>query len=294
MRSREARGALSHLMPIGDEALQAMGAQTLYQLLHRHAHPHVYQVTDALNERLEATELKGLYTGDIRLPFPSIQIFAPKSISLQVYNEQSKFHRFHSVYVTEAMAPKGREWRILSVGVAKGRCPTGDPDDAIHFFNLPLPEGMTLDDAIVAENEVLEDYLRYACLSDENLKAWRNEWRRIFRWVLNVVMYATSSDVRSLFSPEVEEVRRTLKRRKKGEKRTRAQAQWRQLGNRIILGHDLEPIPRDRSRKQQLISGHFKNQACGVRWQDHKRIFIEPHYRNVDADEVSTTTQTRL
>ncbi len=280
----------------------AVTAQQIYHFAARHKYQRVYQVTDGLGQRLEATDLHGLRGADVRLPHPAIQILLPQSTTLQFHNHLTGLHRLHSVYLIEhpGNAENHRVWRMLLVGVAKGRdmrsTATKEPDDALLFFDIDFLDDEPIEESIAREQRKLADYVTKApWLSADVKKSYCDgTWIRIFNYLRNVVLYTTASDVRSILAPEVEALKTKFQRTKKARTDPKLAARWRSLGRRVILGHDMEPLERNYAHKQVLVSGHFRNQPCGPQHSQLKRIFIQPYWRNLDAEEASITTQTRL
>jgi hypothetical protein len=276
----------------------AVTAQQLYHFAARHRYQRVYQVTDNLGQRLEATDLRGLRGADMRLPHPAIQIFLPQSTTLQFHNHLTGLHRLHSVYLIEhyGNAENHRVWRMLLVGVAKGRdmAETKEPDDALLFFDLDFFDDEPIEEAVARERQKLADYVAKASWLSADIKRSYQDgtWIRIFNYIRNVVLYTTASDVRSILAPEVAALKARMQR-KKSRNDPQLAARWRSLGRRVILGHDMEPLERSYTHRQVLVSGHFRNQPCGPQRSQRKRIFLEPYWRNLDAEE-APITQTRL
>lgn len=274
-----------------------------------------FEVAPGLAELMRHTELQGLVGSDLHLPYRSLYIHVPTESGLRVWNDQTEWHRLAGVYlavedghdsgpgaVTGLDGLPGRtlrtmivgEWQMLDVlpGLAV-------PDDALLYWSMPLVDDWPLDQCIRMHKDHARDY-------QGRLPAayWRmnEEWDAIFTWLVNVVMYATNWQARAElrhFDPRAEASRRRMNKAKNPKRRKAHAAELSSMDQRryTILGRGL-PLLSDRKakgtgtplNKRVMVSGHWRNQACGPRWSERRWILIEPHWRGPeDMDESGTT-----
>lgn len=264
----------------------------------------VYEVSPGLASRASKTELRGVTTDLLlapsTMPYRSIYLLVPPEAGLEVENIDSGTHPVEGIYVTTDRMPDGTPgWRLMVVGVPKRNV----FDDALFHFIIPLPPGLSLDEAIAREvgraGSHGRDYFNAAelkCL--EVMPA-------LFRWAMNVVLYATSADARRTDVWNHDNAERLLenaKKHPKGPKRERAKEQLRaaNLRRRVYLGAGI-PVLADEGPAspgqgahakaslivRTLVQGHWRNQAHGPAHALRKLIWISPFWRGPDDGEVS-------
>jgi hypothetical protein len=181
-------------MPITPNEL-SFRTTLMYHLSAHISSPYEYEVEDNLAEALQETELRGLTTDDLKLPYDSIHIKVPKSLNFKVYNTESGWHDLESLYIVEDPLYTMdntiiRAWRFLLIGSVKGyvKLKNGDEyaDDAVSFFRVPLKSGMSVDEAM--------NTLDYHIEENNNMHNMKIVWKDPFKWVMNAVMYATNVD----------------------------------------------------------------------------------------------------
>ena len=118
-----------------------------HEAVHRHYGRKVYEVDLGLAERLAQTELRGLSTDDLKLPFKSIYVQIPTSADLKVANVESGEHIIEGAYVAEVTGDTEPRWAILLWEPPKKDAQTVY-DDALFCFSVALPPGMDLDAAL--------------------------------------------------------------------------------------------------------------------------------------------------
>jgi hypothetical protein len=244
---------------------------------------HIFEIAPGLAERLRHTELRALQTEDLQLPYPSLYLIVPDSADLYVHNESTGVHRLRGVYVTEDTAGDPRrlylvtigEWTIMDSGI---------PDDAVAHLSLWLRPGRTLDECladVVQENR-----------GSEHMRRMGEEWPRLVHWVMNVLLYSTSSEVRltpEYMDPQARRLRDRVNRAPKGsQKQKKAQQELNRVDSRrkIVVGANIARLsPQERgvlgSRRLMarfLRMGHWRQQACGPRRSERRRTWIAPHW----------------
>lgn len=311
----------SYLM--GTSTPNAMEVMTIlvtefHLLCHERAGKRVYDVTPALAEKLDNTELRGLNTDDLKLPFESIYLATPAASGLRVWNRETGWHRCIGIYVTEdkhtplydvkvrsgimaAGVQKDvvRSWRLLVCGEPKADDPRyvgiEGGNDALSFFHVFMPDGATLDEAIdLTSAEMKRD--------EEELKiTWdqEKEWRRLFRWAMNAILYATWTEPGEhwIANKEARQLWERIQKLPKGSTK-KGDLQRRLAGldqrRRIVLGRNVRPTEaapdigtRGPIVVRTRVSGHWRNQPHGPGRELRKLIWIEPFWRGPDDGVVS-------
>lgn len=239
---------------------------------HRRAGEKVYEVSPGLADRLAKTELRGLRTPDLKLPFKNIYLQVPAEAGLSIPNPVTGDHEVEGIYVTDT--PMG--WHLLAVGVSKA----DELDDALFHFLMRLP-----DDTAVPDLE-FPDHPSTAGL---------------FRFAMNATVYATK-----LPNAQIDELAgnrdfRLLEARMSklppGKKKDRLKGQLRGVPaqRRIYLGRDVRKTgveegtstPGTAPSVATLVRGHWRNQPYGPRHTLRRLTWIQPFWRNVDAEELS-------
>lgn len=241
-----------------------------------------YEISGALAKQLFDTELRGVYTDEVRLPFPSIYIDLPSTEDLTIYNTMTGIHQLCGAYVTEDTSGDVPTLRIYAIGAPKG-VRDGLPDDATLYYNLKMVPGTLAEEAFQrTEAEATHTGVL------KNIEG--THWRTIYSWVLNVILYLTwgepgehwmaNKDARLLWE--------RIKKAPKGSKKRKAlHDRFRKLDpqNRIVLGRGIKyERPEGHKPGQKIastfrVSGHWKRQRYGKGRQEEKRIFIEPYWK---------------
>lgn len=282
---------------------------TYHMLSHERAGKRAYEVSPALGEQLQHTELRGLLTDDLRLPYENILIQVPESLGIEVWNKDTGWHRLRDVYVTEEDYVGNEEmgisrgWRIMLCGASK----SGDiGDDALSHFWITLPEGKKLDEQL----DILEKNMRSEDVSGETFGPMQERWRAIFEWIMNVVLYATWSDPgeRIMRNRDARQLwNRIQKMPTNKPKRKELLHNFQNMNpqRRIVLGgnvriqrHEGEEGAQDSGTNgggraggplwvRTRVSGHWRNQPHGPGKTLRKLIFIAPFWRGPEDAPVS-------
>lgn len=244
----------------------------------------VYEVSTNLRLMLENTHLKGLSTDQLRLPHPAIYLTLPPIYD--VFNNSTGIHRSEGVYVVEDDERSPRTWRLILVGKHNENSEHFD-DDALYHWTVTLPDDSTVEDAIRESVDVVEE-VRQGGTGEREIEVqgksitavtanpegyqrqiahfdfMKGTLVKLFRYVMNMVLYATHPDADVTFMDANLEYRRLRNRlhklpknksRKKGKrkhirKRLKELAPYQQP--RIVLGRT---IILDRHFKENLLSG---------------------------------------
>jgi len=281
-----------------------------------------YVVRPDLRWALENTELKGFPSDNLRLPFPAIYVDVENLV--EVFNPQTGMHKSLGVYITEDLARTPRAWRILVIGKGKEESELGaEFDDALYHFQLMFPEGSTVDEAVqytfnfltkdkqVREVEVEFDgrkiLVSNGYISEENQEQFVMMWDRLlrlFKYVMNVVIYSTTQDADVQFrtvSPEYNalreramkaagEKRRALFDRLKGMDSQQAFV----LGGNVIIDRTPKTAQEEvdgehRTQKvRSLVSGHFRLYHVGQGRTESVNKWIAPFWRGPEHAPLTT------
>jgi hypothetical protein len=272
-------------------------------LIHEHAGKKVYEVSPGLAERLRHTELRGINSDDLRMPYASIYVMIPKSESnnLRLYNEETGWHQLEGFYLTEDPVGEDpskpvRTWRFLFVGTAHDG--TNAFDDALFHFSIELPENTPISDILSNEQRVVDDS---TLIIDQKARdIFRTEWKGLFNWAMNVVMYSTWPDVEVehfMANDEARALWNRISKLPKGRKKDDLKDRFKKLipQNRIRLGRSITLwSPEENSsesinvrRVRTLVSGFWMRQAYGEGRSFRRWRYQPPYWRNRDSSEES-------
>lgn len=298
-------------MPVGEllSNLRSRWAHALFEMTGRRA----YEVAPALAERLILTDLadrsgEPVLTDHLRLPYsPIIYIEVPPNTGFEipaysVQRKQEEQYPVTGIYLVDEQIDvldehgyKGRSWNVLLWGASNS---ADTADDALFFFNVFLPEGKSLYEALDLTDKYIRDQTTVSNADWFNSKGTgvfaRNYWRKIFEWAMNVVLYATwpHADVLDIERNDRRDaLLAEMKRYGKGSsQRTKLSEKLRDLESDrvIVLGGRLAPMRRSsggvegsgRSLEfRQVVQGHWKMQAYGKGRVERRLTFIEPYER---------------
>jgi len=282
------------------------GGQMIYQMAaHDLCGKRVYEVSPGLADKLMATEVRGLQTNDLRLPFESIYITAPRVTSLQIFNGDTGWHRVEGIYITEDHDDDGtRMWRFMVSGEAKPLKIQGvDFDnDALVYWRMRLPDDLDLQDAIEATtNHMIESLVVHKTTFKEMVPVWTE----IFRYCMAVILYSTWPDCDREDVAVNREFRQLYQRigklPAKSKKRAALQRKLQAIEprRRTVLGGSIT-IDRSRPGSEdstgrgrplevlQRVAGHFKMVAHGPGRAQRRPHFVEPYYRGPEDGPLGT------
>ena len=288
-----------------DQVSINIGGQMAYQMAcHEIYGKRVYLVTRELAELLLHTELKGLVTEDLRLPERSIYIQVPPDTNLRVHNVETGWHKLVGIYITEDIVNYSnvRCWRFLAVGQEKEPTDKYMSNDALVFWRVDLPKDTKLNTVLKQANQHMRvDTVEY----DSPFKSMWDEWIIIFRFAMNVIIYATWPDCKReniMANPEARKLwARVQKHPFKSSKRSKAQLAFSKeipmrrtvLDRPTIINRSIEDTSSEGGGFGQplltrvRVHGHWKRQAVGKGRSERKLIWIEPHWRGPLDGEIS-------
>lgn len=276
--------------------------QTWTHLIHEHSGKKVYEITPGLAERLRHTELRGLKTEDLRLPYKSIYVSIPQfdKTSLRLYNEDTGWHNLEGFFLTEDLVGNNpskpvRTWRFMFCGPSHDN---SQPfDDALFHFSVELPDDHDLNDVLAKEQERVNSHIP---LGDESRDIFRTEWRKLFDWALNVIMYMTWPDIEVdhwMANDEARALWNRISKLPKGKKKEELKSRFKSLEPmyRIRLGRNVPLWSSDEPHEvndkvrlvKTLVSGFWMRQAYGEGRSLRRWRYQPPYWRNKDALEES-------
>lgn len=273
---------------------------------HARAGRHGYEVASGLAERLRHTLLKGLTSDDLRLPHPAICIRVPAQASLSMQGPDGEYQVMEA-YVVEHAAAEDRHWRVL----INAELP-GTDRFMRHQYELPLPPGGELAASIAAADEGVRSTPMSDDRDEEGVLLFEHtderdastRFRATFRWLMNVVIYATNDgERRELYrSREAAQLRARMLKLPKGKKREELKQRLRGMDIRktILLGPSVPLMDAGPGAGgqpltvRQRVQGHWRHQAHGAGRASRKLIWVEPYWRGPDDGVLPVKTKHRL
>lgn len=155
-------------------------------------------------------------------------------------------------------------------------------------FSIPLPDGALADDV-------------FALIPKEILG-----WTEVFKWAMNVVIYATwpDADVEHVIAnKEARQLWERMERQPKGKKRDELRERFKTMNpmRRTYLGrHVTRWTPQERGQDSEgqpllhrvRVVGHWQRYHVGEGRKDLKWNWIEPYWKgDIDAPLSETTTR---
>lgn len=278
-----------------------------------------YTLTPKLTEALRATKLNKYPADLLRSPHAGIYIEFPQKAFFSVANADAITPSetgyvtlpVEGVYILEDDAVEHmRLWRIIIVSQYTEKPAT---NVQVNHFYIPLVDGISVDECLSISTEMMKGQKelpvvvkgsnRITSIGGNHGISWDKKVIdcavEIFKFVMNVVIYLTHSDADATFvhiSPEYANFKERMLKAQ-GKKREELKQRMRGLnpGVRILLGKDYVIKRWDGDAKvageatgrhitvRTLVSGHWRNQACGIGSLDRKTIWIEPHWRGPEA-----------
>jgi hypothetical protein len=253
----------------------------------------VLQPTPALIERLQHTEIRGIRAESVRMPYPSCAITLPAN-TLRMWSESDgRWVDLRQIYVVEDTPLHAhRTLHVVAVGTWT-YLNSNVYDDSVAFISIRMdPKALVVQGVMdsLAETEI----------SPENVASWHE----IITWLMNLLLYATSRDVRQREAwrdPRVPQLRERVQRLPKGSpKRKKASQQLAQCDQRrkLVLGIGLPRLtsdepnePRRKLNRATVVIGHWRQQACGPQHSERRLTWIAPYLKgSLDAGHPMQST----
>jgi hypothetical protein len=243
-----------------------------------------YIVSKGLCQKLRQTKLKGYPADRLMLPYDAIYIDAhdygdfgnQKVEGCLAYKVSFDTEQYISLGLIIAGETKERFPRLINIEKTDGS----------------IERSMEKSMKIYEESEYITD-----------VEPYRKPWREFFSYIINVILYATMPDAESVFQhydPTYTKLQKRLEKQKSPKKRKKIKQQLKNaptagytlLGGSIKVDRTEERtnLKGDGIRKvtvRSLISGHWRDQACGKDRMDRKRIWIEPFWRGPEGAPIT-------
>ncbi len=307
-KSKLYSGLLTYLERLTLDAMQiyTMAVVNYHVEAHRLAGKRVYQVSDDLADKLAHTEVRGVLADDLRLPYENVYLMVPEAAGLKLFSPFVGWIPVTGIYVTEdptvGQGWDGRGWRLLVHGATDEVL-----DLPMVYFRIPLIDGRKLTEMIEMTNED-----QRSTMDKDFAEGWETfgrEWEKVFRWVMNAMLYATWEEAGEHWESNANARKlwdRIEKLPKKSKKRARLRQRLRETTShrRIRLGYKTidrsKPKPmseepsgpglvegmEDGKRRLRIrVAGHWRKQAHGPKHSLRRYQWIEPHWRNKDGEE---------
>ncbi len=263
---------------------QSATGQLLYAMcvVHNAGAP-VFRLRPDLAKMLRETDVpKDMGIELLRLPFEGICLDFPKGILAPPAHEVSRLY---------LMNFPGERFRMVCL----------PDDDTTHHASLRMPGAK--DDlrqtsttiAAAVEETKSRAFEGISPSAAEQLKAgWMYDDYfecDMFTFSVNAALYLTSegADVEQ-DKTKIHELHAKLQGLKKKSQRERLERELKEekehkiyiCGMHTKLAREMSAQLTEEGRKvtkRFRVRGHWKNQACGPRWQDHKHIFLQPFWK---------------
>ena len=284
-----------------------------------------YTMTSDLTYSLRNTNLHKYQCEWLRSPVPACYIELPKGeFTFTTYADSQTPSDtgfvtlpVEGAYILEDTTPVGmRLWRVVVI------CQYHDkPSEQVHInhYYIPLRDGVSVDScldesiAMMKGEKMCEVPLPGNEIGKVGHVTGRTEkWadvivkssEEIFKFLMNCVIYITRDDADLMFadtSPEYSRMRARMlaaKDRKREELKKRLKGLKNNV--RVVVGKNYTISRWDTKHASRsgdgnrhisvrtLVSGHWRNQPCGVGNQDRKTIWIEPFWRGPEDAPLTT------
>lgn len=328
MRRRSSQNVWEHIADAStrSDAAAAWAEAWIENLFHVHGEK-TYEVAAGLADRLDQTETRGLTTDVLKLPYPCIYITVPKSAGMHYPMDEAAKLGHGDAYVEgiavaerwEQHLPIERSiydppdpgtphrligWSFVIFGRPERQTADGYRDYYVYTFDMPMPTGVPIDDILKQRMDWIGQMPEDVREIYKQTVGFAPQWERFFRWALNVILYVTNvadkHELEEIWGREFLDAKERLKRlkaRHKPEAETlKKQMRQMQEGRRIYLGSHYPRLtePQKTGKKLEvrtLVQGHYRNQACGAGWKEHKLIWIEPFWRGPTDGVLSNPTR---
>lgn len=285
---------------------RSMLAKTYHMLIHVHTGKHVFTVSPGLADNLRDTELRGLSTDDIRLPYDALYIQVPKEAELYLANIGANTKpSVEGIYVSYGGTEFDDEDSTRGLDIVAVCFPYETHAlDVVARFGIPLKTGEQID--TVLERMRLH-YIKRAEESPElGFAGMAEYWLDIFHWLLNVIVYATWPDAEAqpVYANKEFEVlynRRNKTNKTSRRKKINVQLQGMEPRRRVVLGESIRII--DRAKQSDRTASQTDGVASRVRgkvkgyWQRYhvgkgrtRTIWNWINPRDAKDDENASTT----
>lgn len=301
-------------------SIQTHNIATFSYLTWKMAGQKTYTIAPDLADALKATTLKKYPTDLLRAPSPSMYVeFPPGAFEFTTYSDSVTPSDtgyislpVEGAYILEDASPDGmRLWRVVVICQYYSR-----PSKAVHVnhYYIPLYDNHPVDDCLadalammkgdkVCEVSIPGNEIGKIGVLGGKHKSWDKKIvdsaEEIFRFLMNVVIYITHGDADETLVNSSSEYAKYRSRMlaAKGKKRESLKDHLKKMNNgtRVLLGKNYSIKRWDHADRaageatgrhitvRTLVSGHWRNQPCGIGHLERKVIWIEPFWRGPEA-----------
>lgn len=273
----------------------------------------VFQTRNTLEERLMLTDIgEQMPCRFFRLPYDRLYLECgeARTSPIRIHNEQSGEHIFEGAYLEQFVHDIGgkpvRTIYMMLIGSPVGKKHCGD--DAYYTLSVPLDnDDQSLEEVLDkvfsrTESSVRENtaHLPTGHFSNFGQKD-RDAIRAAVYHVAKVMLYLNSQDARTATNKERSDLVKQIASLKGGGKIGKAKRKLTKAYDRIIVGApnqsvvgrdslSSQPSPAGH-RSAHWRRGHFRNQAHGPNWSNHRIVYIEPLLVHNDLESIETVAR---
>lgn len=292
---------------IGDYALDMASIYSGLKVVEETSQPNWIRISEGLLFGLLLTDLKGTTCDDIRMPLNSFIIELPRG-AVYINDYHTGLHETRYIIVTEG-DKDGRMLLIYAWSRANENS-VNALDDHAEYFPLDISHGdESIKNVVDVYEEVIEEEGKK--LPGTYARTWGTVFgeryeegdlrEKLIRIVVNTILYLSSYNptVKSIHEEEIAEIKR--KHRRKGKLTSLAKRRIKELEDdpHYEIGTDIS-ITRDDIKEYKkyaqrgkgrglshpsITRGHWKMQAHGPGWSEHRLIWIKPYVRGKELGE---------
>jgi hypothetical protein len=260
-----------------------------------------FKITPALASKLLLTEIHELSWEDFHLPFPSIVIQVPSHL-VTLHDPETGEHPLDTIMITEAKKGDSRVVSFLFLG-QENQNSKGVGDDSVVYLNLFSRDGEMLGDSLDRTTSRPGDLRGVDAPFTLGGDRSRQAMKQAVQFAINIITYINSrpEDVVREFPQGWDKLKEKAKRLA-GRKRDRILQKMKALkgdgnpfvvGSHVTIDKNLERAAqechqgsRDPASVASYVRGHWRNQAHGPQHSLRRIQWIEPHWRNLEAEPV--------
>lgn len=245
-----------------------------------------FLIEDTLVEMLMNTDISDdLPVSMLTLPFSRfyIEFGRNRDLGLVVPNPATGDHIMEGAYVESSSVSAGARGPgvfVMFTGSPLGK--SGGPmDDATNALFLSTAEpDKPIRDAILQARRDSAEMAREVGLVPSS-EAFVGPELEGLKLLAKALLYLNLPGVRRSFKPELTEARKAIEAKKNPSKRAKAEKELRRLANYVLVSApDMQREPGTaepgRGVKSHWRRGHYRMQAHGPKYSQHKVVFIQP------------------
>jgi hypothetical protein len=257
-----------------------------------------------LAAKLMLTDIGHVKWADFKMPFPAFVIQVPPELATLV-DPSTGQHRMDSVLVVDGYSSGRRRIEMLFTG-QENENSTSMGDDANIYANMWCN----------SEDHLVEDAIKYnrGDFVDDNQElaifagtTGDDATKQLMRWACAMILYLTDfpKDIVKETNPEVARINAklpTLKGKARHNAKRKVNALLKEptpylVGTKVTIDPRLEKVAAQIGRGERLppsvasyVRGHRKMQPHGPGRTLRKPIWVDPYWRNLEHEQVSSKT----